>query len=1053
MILERIELQNFLSHRDSVLDFTPARLWLISGDNGSGKSAILDALEYALYGKHRGGSWDAALLVRHGATQARILVVFQHGGQRYQIVQHIILSARPVGRGARQNQGNGSTVDERLPAARREGQLARWLDDVGTWQPITLESAAAGSVWKWVARNVVPHEQFRSAMYLRQGDAAHFLTSDQSKRSERFAALLHLDRYTALSQQAKEWANKAQVQRDKLNLELGVLGDLSEACSLILERDLVTAQEACDQAEAGYTAADTLYASASTWTRLVGDRADLEKHLAQAERLLSDAEAIRAAAGHVRAWDAVAQQLAGGWRHQEEAVRKRAKVGRCQADASAKQTQLTANEAELTKLDRELAEQTQAKDNAAAKLERIKQELADLRHEQAIAQAHADEAAAAAAVAAHAGADNTLAAWQRREAALPVIDKWLQATAALTRVQETLRAKEETEAEAQTQCKSAECALIAATEAWQQAMNAQTNWHERIAALDTTFAQLEGRVSAHTGLPQDAERCPTCDQRLDAVAHTHVREVLSDERTALAGLQVARNDAIQKRDEAVQLTATVKQKKEAADEAMRRANTAFTEAHAERVRTEATRDAVSEREEESQLALVRLALSQPLAALDDTWLTDERQAVAAGLPHARQTVDNLNAARVAARDATTHLNLLHRQRRLAALPLGDEQDTEVLATQVQQQEDLRVMLQGQHDTAHERSQLLSAKKVDLEKLCTRLRTEAEGLLRQTTELEDDARQEEESATAVKANLEPQWAMLLDDQVAYEAQAAAIADLRSQADQLHDLAVVRGKQDAWATQLKKVAEEEAHIPVEARLPLTEAEAARKKAAEGRDNAKGDRDHCAKACEEFQANRALAATLRDQINDAEQERATYNELAELLKEDGAIQRAVAEAEQRRVAGAANAILEQINDPLRLEINLARRRGAGQDVTIRDLSEPTAGSDNGGRRYFEFLSGGEQFRIALALALAVHGRIGGAVGTIIVDEGFGALHADRRDALALQLTNPGGGILASNLAHSLIICSHSTEVQRHFPHRWLVEKQAGVATVSAGGTEEGW
>jgi DNA repair exonuclease SbcCD ATPase subunit len=66
------------------------------------------------------------------------------------------------------------------------------------------------------------------------------------------------------------------------------------------------------------------------------------------------------------------------------------------------------------------------------------------------------------------------------------------------------------------------------------------------------------------------------------------------------------------------------------------------------------------------------------------------------------------------------------------------------------------------------------------------------------------------------------------------------------------------------------------------------------------------------------------------------------------------------------------------------------------------------------------------------------------VIVDEGFGMLDGARRDALALQMTDTSQGILRLGLARSIIICSHSTEVQRHFPDRWRVTKQAGTATV---------
>jgi DNA repair exonuclease SbcCD ATPase subunit len=141
--------------------------------------------------------------------------------------------------------------------------------------------------------------------------------------------------------------------------------------------------------------------------------------------------------------------------------------------------------------------------------------------------------------------------------------------------------------------------------------------------------------------------------------------------------------------------------------------------------------------------------------------------------------------------------------------------------------------------------------------------------------------------------------------------------------------------------------------------------------------------------------------------------------------------------------------LNDPLRIHIDQARRGRDTQDVTIIDTSDMASGdasSPNRLHRYFEFLSGGEQFRIALALALSLHRLVGGdTAGTLIVDEGFGALDSTRRDHLALQMANTSQGILSQNLVYSLIICSHATEVQHHFRDScWIVEKRAGTASV---------
>ena len=48
----RIKLEGFMSYRhEAELNFEDKPIWVLTGDNGSGKSAIFDAVTFALYGK------------------------------------------------------------------------------------------------------------------------------------------------------------------------------------------------------------------------------------------------------------------------------------------------------------------------------------------------------------------------------------------------------------------------------------------------------------------------------------------------------------------------------------------------------------------------------------------------------------------------------------------------------------------------------------------------------------------------------------------------------------------------------------------------------------------------------------------------------------------------------------------------------------------------------------------------------------------------------------------------------------------------------------------
>ncbi len=86
MIIKEIELENLRSHKLSRIDFTPG-INVITGNTGSGKSSILMAVEYALFGKIGEGREEGKLLLRRGATDGSIELSAQEKDDVYKIVR------------------------------------------------------------------------------------------------------------------------------------------------------------------------------------------------------------------------------------------------------------------------------------------------------------------------------------------------------------------------------------------------------------------------------------------------------------------------------------------------------------------------------------------------------------------------------------------------------------------------------------------------------------------------------------------------------------------------------------------------------------------------------------------------------------------------------------------------------------------------------------------------------------------------------------------------------------------------------------------------------
>ena len=79
MLLKSIKLNNIRSYLDQKIDF-PVGSLLLSGDIGSGKSTILIAIEFALFGS-KPSELPASSLLRHGKKEGFVELAFDMDGK------------------------------------------------------------------------------------------------------------------------------------------------------------------------------------------------------------------------------------------------------------------------------------------------------------------------------------------------------------------------------------------------------------------------------------------------------------------------------------------------------------------------------------------------------------------------------------------------------------------------------------------------------------------------------------------------------------------------------------------------------------------------------------------------------------------------------------------------------------------------------------------------------------------------------------------------------------------------------------------------------------
>lgn len=215
----RLDIAGFTVFRDeTTIDFTGAEFFVLLGPTGSGKSTVLDAICFALYGTVP--RWDHLRSVENAlspsASEARVRLVFESAGVRY-------VATRVLRRSAR---GKVNTVRaglERLPP----GLDLSTLDDADRDELGEVLAGTPSEMVEAVATAVgMPYEQFTTCVVLPQGEFAEFLHAKPAKRQEILVNLLGLRVYQRVAERARAAAKEAD---SDVRAAEALLADLSDA--------------------------------------------------------------------------------------------------------------------------------------------------------------------------------------------------------------------------------------------------------------------------------------------------------------------------------------------------------------------------------------------------------------------------------------------------------------------------------------------------------------------------------------------------------------------------------------------------------------------------------------------------------------------------------------------------------------------------------------------------------------------------------------------------------------------------------------------------------
>ena len=275
MILHNLEFEAFMAYpKRQEINFDAlnnAGVFLLNGPTGAGKTTILDAICYALYGETSSDRESAKLhstYAAHSGTKPRVLLDVTLHGKRLRIDRTPAYN-KPITRGARKGQMREESAKATL------AELAPGADpaDEKAWTPI---SSSVAEVNRTIAeRTHLTKEQFLKVVLLPQGQFAQFLKSKPKERKELLKKMFPVEHYEQLFAALTEEAKTAQqeVAQDE-NTQRGYL-ERARAEMLALQSLLdAVDSDAEEAAEAGEETSEHLTAENVTAENVTAETLD-----------------------------------------------------------------------------------------------------------------------------------------------------------------------------------------------------------------------------------------------------------------------------------------------------------------------------------------------------------------------------------------------------------------------------------------------------------------------------------------------------------------------------------------------------------------------------------------------------------------------------------------------------------------------------------------------------------------------------------------------------------------------------------------------------------
>jgi exonuclease SbcC len=1009
MVPYSLSLKNFMCYRgeQQPLLFEGLHVTCLSGNNGAGKSALLDAITWALWGKARRSSDDD--MIAQGENDMLVDLVFQLHTQYYRVIR----------RRERAASGKSSSGKSGLDVHVWEEQEARWKA-IGA-HTIRETQAIIDDLLR------MKYETFINASFLVQGRADEFTRKLPAERKQVIADILDLRDYARLEERAKQRARHLADQVRVLDGEIKQVQQ--QADKLPLYEQLV--EEAAAKENERH---NTLEQATREKTAIDETVQHLE---AKQARRAEIAERLKALRHDQQQHERELAELRAAIDEAETLIQRRAEIEQGTADLAAARSALTHLE-ELRPHYDQLSEQIrQHKDS-------IKDELRGLQSKRDMQEQDAQRLRSQVST---------------RPSLLSELEEVEQHIAALAPLEERLRQARQERAELDERISHANTLLLqrgehtATIRQHQQSLEAKRDEHNRdILRLEQQLAEVSRWQAEHGEATAQRQRLETLNT---ALADLRAHEQQTAEQVGALGARFdqfkQRAEEIKKRQALLVETETTTCPLCGSD--LGDHGTATIAAHYEQEIADlrdhyraAKRDKETHEQELSRLrgeieaTQKQLADAQKVAARVE-WLRQQLEqasthqdnlmrarAEGASIEQQLATSDYAHDAREGLRAIEEELTSLGieappppesrpaTKKTRAAKPTKREPSPltpleEQRAALQQQQTSLEQQLEAR-PTLESRAATLRQRLAEVEQAAASLPEVEQRIAHLHTAIEqgDFAHALREECRAIEAHREE----LGYSSTAHEAARARLNELTHWDDEAHRLHLAHNnlERDQRAheriTRLlerdqaehNNLLREDALLEEAAReLPAAQRrarECADKVTQQSRELETLRRDHYEKQAWRNQAREAARQLEHKQSEHRAlvERRGVFDELADSLGKEG-VQAMLIESAIPEIEREANRLLGRITSNqmhVRFEMQRSTKKGDPRETLDIHIS------DTFGTRDYQSFSGGEAMRINFAIRIALSRllarRAGASLETLVIDEGFGVLDAEGRE-----------------------------------------------------------